>query len=125
MLVLWAGGRLLLQSTHILMEGTPAGIDPAVVLAAIRSVPDVADVHHLHLWNLASDVAACSAHVVVAGRPTLGEAQRVAEQVKAELANRFGLINVTIELEDADSLDHILDGDEPGQIPPSKEPSRP
>lgn len=105
LLVLWAGGRLLMQSTHILMEGTPAGIDPPTVQAVIRSVPDVADVHHLHLWNLASDVTACSAHIVLAGRPTLGEAQEVAELVKAELADRFGLSNVTLELEDAHFLD--------------------
>ena len=117
MLVLWAGGRLLLQSTHILMEGTPVGIDPSEVQAEIRSVRDVADVHHLHLWNLASDVAACSAHVVLAGQPALSEAQLVAELIKTALADRFGLNNVTLELEDAHSLGL--------KIPTSKEPSRP
>jgi len=124
-LVLWAGWRLLLQSTHILMEGTPAGIDPSAVRAAICSVRDVADVHHLHLWNLASDVPACSAHIVLAGQPTLIEAQLVAELVKAGLAYRFGLSNVTLELEDAHFLGLSLDVQEPGQIPTSKEPILP
>ena len=65
---------------------------------------------HLHLWNLASDVSACSAHVVLAGRPTLLQAQQTAELVKAELADRFGLIHVTLELEDLSSTEPTLVG---------------
>ena len=102
-LMLWTGGRLLAQTTHILMEGTPTGVDADEVRAVIQAVPGVVDVHHLHLWNLASDVAACSAHVVLAGRPSLHRAQQTAELVKDELADRFGLIHVTLELEDLGS----------------------
>ncbi len=56
--------------------------------------------HHLHLWNLASDVPAASAHVVLSGQPTLREAQRTADDVRATLAQEFTLTNVTLELED-------------------------
>jgi len=109
-LMLWSGGRLLAQTTHILMEGTPTGIDAESVRTAVRGVPDVVDVHHLHLWNLASDVSACSAHVVLAGRPTLLQAQQTADLVRAELADRFGLIHVTLELEDLNSIQASLAG---------------
>lgn len=98
-LILWAGGRLLRESTHVLMEGTPRGLDPQHVHAVIVGIDGVADVHHLHLWSLASDVHACSAHVVLAGQPTLGEAQRSARAVKSALAVEFALTNVTLELE--------------------------
>lgn len=120
-LVLWAGARLLVQSTHILMEGTPAGLDPDDVRAAMSGVTQVVDVHHLHLWNLASDVPACSAHVVVAGRPTLSQAQLIAGLVKRELANRFGLTNVTLELEDAHSLEPLESAEGQVRISPTKE----
>ena len=109
-LMLWSGGRLLAQTTHILMEGTPTGIDAESLRTAVRGVPDVVDVHHLHLWNLASDVSACSAHVVLAGRPTLLQAQQTADLVRAELADRFGLIHVTLELEDLNSIQASLAG---------------
>ncbi len=100
-LVLWAGWGLLRESTHVLMEGTPRGLSSDEVAAAIRGVDGVAGVHHLHLWNLASDVPAASAHIVVYGQPTLREAQAVTEAVRAELADRFGLIHVTVELEES------------------------
>jgi len=100
-LVLWAGVRLVGQSTHILMEGTPTGLDVTAVSAAIGAVPGVLDVHHVHLWNLTSEVAAGSAHVVLAGDPTLRETRDVADVIREDLANRFSLANVTLEFEDS------------------------
>ena len=103
-LVVWAGVRLLLQSTHILMEGTPANLAEPEVRTAIGDVPGVVDVHHVHLWNLTSEIAACSAHVVLAGNPTLRQTRQTAGAVKDTLASRFGLTNVTLEFEDTQVL---------------------
>ena len=99
-LVLWTGWGLLRESTHVLMEGVPRSLDSETVLAAMGQVEQVVDVHHLHVWNLASDVPAASAHIVLAGHPTLHQAQQVATQVKAVLAQRFSLTNVTLEVEE-------------------------
>ena len=99
-LVLWAGWRLLRESTHVLMGGTPRGLDPERVRAAIRAVPGVVGVHHLHLWNLSSDVPACLAHVVLGRELSLHRAQAISAVVKASLTDRFGLTNVTLELEE-------------------------
>jgi cobalt-zinc-cadmium efflux system protein len=101
LLVLWAGWALLRESTHVLMEGVPRSLDPEGVLAAIGGVAGVVGVHHLHLWNLASDVPACSAHVVLSGQPTLRQAQQAAAAAKVVLAERFALTNVTLELEES------------------------
>ena len=103
-LVLWTGWGLLRESTHVLMEGTPRGLDPETVLAAIRQVDGVVEAHHLHLWNLASDVPAASAHVVLSGQPTLHQAQQTGAQVKAALAEQFALTNVTLELEESPTV---------------------
>jgi cobalt-zinc-cadmium efflux system protein len=102
-LVLCAGWGLLREATHILMEGVPRGLDPDQVAAAVRAVDGVVDLHHLHLWNIASDVPALSAHVVVTGQPSLSQAQRTADRIRAVLSDRFALTNVTLELECGDS----------------------
>lgn len=98
-LVLWSAWRLLRDTAHVLLEGTPRGLVPAEVEAAITAVDGVAGAHHLHLWNLASDVPALSAHVVLAQSPTLTAAQERGEDVKAMLATRFGIEHATLELE--------------------------
>jgi len=100
-LVLWTGWGLLRDSTHVLMEGTPRNVDLDGVVEAIASIPSVTEVHHVHLWNLASDVTTLSAHVALSGQPTLREAQRTAEAIKEALLDGFDLSHVTLELEEA------------------------
>ncbi len=46
--------RLLHRSADVLLESTPKAIDPEAVLAAVRDVPTVVDVHDLHVWSLSS-----------------------------------------------------------------------
>jgi len=98
-LVLWSVWGLLRDTTHVLMEGTPRGTDPVVVETALAAEPGVDGVHHLHLWNLASDVPALSAHVVLVGQPTLHQAQESADALKVMLETRYGIAHVTLELE--------------------------
>ena len=107
-LVLWAGWGLLRDTTHVLMEGTPRGLDADDVHDAMCAVDGIQDVHHLHLWNLASDIPALTAHLVVAGEPSLRDAQRTAEQVKKILVERFALSNVTLELECATAPERTI-----------------
>ena len=99
LLVLWAGWGLLRDTTHVLMEGAPRGMDVEQVRQAMADVDHVTDVHHLHLWNLASDIPALSAHIVVTGNPTLADAQTTSDAVKTVLADRFALTHVTLEVE--------------------------
>ncbi len=90
---------LIRRTTHVLMEGAPRGLDAGQVTAALLEHRRVVGVHHLHLWSLASDDPALSAHVVLAGKPSLADAQRCAEALRVTLAARFRIENVTLELE--------------------------
>jgi cobalt-zinc-cadmium efflux system protein len=99
LLVVVAGWQLLRDTSQVLLEGTPRGLSPEQVAAAIVGSPGVAEVHHLHLWNLASDVPALSAHLVLDGEPSLHEAQARGDGVKVLLAERFGIDHATLEME--------------------------
>ncbi len=83
----------------MLLEGTPRGIEPDAVRAALDADPMVEAVHHVHLWSLASDEPSLSAHVVLRGEVTLHEAQQQGDALKAMLADRFGIHHSTLELE--------------------------
>lgn len=97
-LILWATWGLLRDTVHVLMEGVPQGLDPQKVEEALLGRDAVSSVHHLHVWSVASDVIALSAHVVVA-RDTLHEAQLEADRLKALLHDRFDIAHATLELE--------------------------
>lgn len=98
-MVLWSAWGLLRDTAHVLLEAAPTGIDPAEVEAAVAADVEVDAVHHLHLWNLASDVPALSAHVVVKGEVNLHDAQQTGDRLKALLVDRFGIEHATLEME--------------------------
>ena len=105
-LVLWASWRLLRQTTHVLLEGTPQGMDASEVERALASEHGVNGVHHLHLWSLASDVPSLSAHIVLDGSTSMHDAQIRGEQLKVMLAERFGVGHATLEMECHPHEDH-------------------
>jgi len=98
-LVVWAGLRLLRDTLNVLMEGAPSDLDATEVERALAGAPRVRDVHHLHVWDLASDTPALSAHVVLTGEPSMHDAQLEGERIKAMLLERFGIEHATLELE--------------------------
>ena len=91
--------RLVRASTEVLLEAAPAGLDVEALSRAMADVDGVESVHDLHVWSLSSEVRALSAHIVVAGHPTLEEAQVVGAAVKESIAHRFEIAHATLELE--------------------------
>jgi cobalt-zinc-cadmium efflux system protein len=99
-LVLISAAKLLRDATHVLMEGTPRGLDAEEIERFMAEDPAVEGIHHLHVWNIASDMPALSAHVVIAGeRTTLHEAQVEGDRIRARVLERFGIEHTTLELE--------------------------
>jgi cobalt-zinc-cadmium efflux system protein len=98
-LVLVSAWRLLRDATHVLMEAAPRGLDAEEIERFIASDPVVEDIHHVHVWNIASDMPALSAHVVITGERTLHEAQVEGDRIRALVSRRFGIEHTTFELE--------------------------
>ncbi|WP_296201001.1 cation diffusion facilitator family transporter [uncultured Hyphomicrobium sp.] len=56
---------LFKETTNILLEGVPEGIDLDKLSARLASVPGVASIHDLHVWALTSGMPSLSAHLVL------------------------------------------------------------
>jgi cobalt-zinc-cadmium efflux system protein len=106
-LVLAATWSLVRDATAVLMEQAPRGMDAEAIEAALLGDPRVEAVHHLHLWSLGAETPALSAHVVLAGEPTLHAAQLVGNDLRAALEHDFGIDHATIELECHDCSDQV------------------
>jgi cobalt-zinc-cadmium efflux system protein len=109
-LVVLSAFSLLRDSTNVLLEGAPRGLDPQAVEDALGRETGVEAVHHLHLWELGSDLPALSAHVVLTGEPTLHDAQARGDELRAMLVARFGIEHATLELECHDCKEPDHDG---------------
>ncbi|MEA3019011.1 MAG: cobalt-zinc-cadmium efflux system protein [Actinomycetota bacterium] len=95
----WQAIKLMGETTSLLLESTPDGLDVDGVTATMLAVPGVENVHDMHVWSLSSEVRALSAHVILEGHPTLEEAQVVGTAVKAAVSGPFSIAHATLELE--------------------------
>jgi cobalt-zinc-cadmium efflux system protein len=101
---------LLSTTAHVLLEGTPPGMDVEEVRAALLAVPGVREVHDLHVWVISDRTPAASAHLVVEDGTTpqcegTGHSS-VLDRAAAALRDRFGLEHSTLQIETPEHADH-------------------
>jgi cobalt-zinc-cadmium efflux system protein len=98
---------LLREAAHVLLEGTPRGMDAAEVDRTLRAVPGVRDVHDLHLWTITSGKHAVSAHLVVDEGQSLhcGNGS-VLDAAARALRTHFGLTHSTLQVEHDNHAEH-------------------
>jgi cobalt-zinc-cadmium efflux system protein len=64
-LILFSSVRLLREALHAVLDGVPFHLDIEVLGRALAGVPGVSEVHDLHVWPIAAERLALSAHVRV------------------------------------------------------------
>lgn len=96
LLILRSAWKVTKASGHILLEGTPDGIDAARVGAAVRTVPGVLDVHHVHAWSLTGERRMVTLHAVVDDAANQNEAVAA---INRTLKERFGIDHATVQVE--------------------------
>jgi cobalt-zinc-cadmium efflux system protein len=97
-LILWSSWGILIESLNVLLEGTPRSIAIPGVIATIRSVAGVLDVHDLHVWTVGPGAIACSCHVLVPEQ-TIREGQQILKQIVEALGRDHQINHSTIQIE--------------------------
>lgn len=99
LLILGSAWRLLRLSAHILLEGVPDGMDSALVEASLRSAdPSIRDIHHLHVWQLASGSRMATLHAEL-HESAGADSSQVLRAIKQMLLERFHIQHVTVQID--------------------------
>jgi len=96
LLILRSAWAIVAESGHILLEGTPQGLDPGKVGAVVRGVDGVTDVHHVHTWSLTTERPLVTLHAVLA--ETADHTTTLCE-IQGALLDRFGIEHATVQIE--------------------------
>ncbi|MFT3791707.1 MAG: cation diffusion facilitator family transporter [Rudaea sp.] len=99
LLIVNSAWRLLKRSAHILLEGTPEGVDVTQVTVAAREGEGIVDVHHVHVWQLAGGRRLATLHARLAEE---ADAQAALAQVQRVLRERFRIAHATVQIERRD-----------------------
>jgi len=89
---------ILKESTAILMNATPGGLDILAVQTFLQDFPDISGVHYLHAWSLGSSGVAFSCHVVVQDQP-ISQTRQLRENIGRALFQEFGIDHPVLQFE--------------------------
>ena len=97
MLILRGAFAVVRNAGHILLEGTPENVDPQALGDRLKAtVPQVTDIHHVHIWSLTGGHPVLTMHAVLAEG---ADHDRVLTALHAALEEMFGIAHATIQLE--------------------------
>jgi len=100
-LILWSAWGILRETVNLLLEGTPAGIDPEAVSRELAAERGVFGVHHVHIWAIAPSRPALSCHVML-GDVSLKSTGEILARINEMLAVRYGIAHTTLQFEHAE-----------------------
>ncbi|MEQ9637779.1 MAG: cation diffusion facilitator family transporter [Devosia marina] len=84
-----------------LMLGSPPNLDNDAVVAAVRDVEGVIDIHHVHLWQMEEHVSALDTHVIVE-KKAWDRLDEIRSAIKQIIKDKFDITHSTLEFERED-----------------------
>lgn len=107
LLILRGAWVLLRRSSHILLEGVPEGLAPQEIRAALAQADvDILEVHHLHVWQIASGSRMATLHARLREG---ADAQAGLLAIKRVLREKFSIDHATVEVETGGCADDVPD----------------
>ncbi len=99
-MILSSAYRVTRKALHILVEGVPEGLSTQDIQQSLRQVPEVRDVHDLHVWSICSGHVALSAHVILQNDPPQNP-DHILNEINGNMRREFGIEHTTIQFEEA------------------------
>jgi len=90
--------ELLRETSRILMNATPAGMNLPEIQRSLEKCTGIRGVHHLHVWNISSSSVGFSCHVVVADI-SVRETETLGQEVRALLRHDFNIDHAILQFE--------------------------
>ncbi|HBA12625.1 MAG TPA: cation transporter [Bacteroidales bacterium] len=87
------------QTVDILMQATPRHIDIQEIKQSLEALPQVENIHHLHIWQMDDEHIHLEAHLNISQDLSLSKAQTVRHDVETLLKDKFGISHITLQIE--------------------------
>jgi cobalt-zinc-cadmium efflux system protein len=98
LILIWAWG-ILKESTRVLLEMAPAGLNIEIIGNDLKSVfPEIEDLYNVHLWAITPDMRVFSAHIKVPNDTPLTHQDKLLANIAQYLAEKYNIIESTIQM---------------------------
>lgn len=96
--ILWRVAQTIRQALRIFLQSVPDKALLTDIKSHLRSLPQVNDIHHLHLWSLDGEHHVLTAHLSLNQELDIPSLKNLKCEVESKLAH-YGLAHTTIEVE--------------------------
>lgn len=94
----WGWG-LLTDSINVLLEGTPKGITPQMIIDLLKEeVPQIQEVVDIHIWEITSKMYSMTAQIQLKEEYGLEQNKSIIHRIKVIVDERFDIEHATIEI---------------------------
>ncbi|EMT39527.1 cation diffusion facilitator family transporter [Thermoanaerobacter thermohydrosulfuricus WC1] len=87
------------ETIGILMQKTPENINLDIIKKEIEKLPDVKNIHHVHVWQTNDKDIHFECHVNTKDDIKLSQAKLLMDQIETILDETFGIHHVTLQME--------------------------
>lgn len=98
LIILRGGYKITRNAWLILMESVPQHLDTDQIMADIKNIDGILDVHEFHLWSITTEHYSLSAHVVL-DKKYEGDDYQAIDQVSSLLKEKYGIAHSTLQIE--------------------------
>ena len=98
LLIVVSSWPILRETADILLESTPKGIALPQLVADMKRVDGVKEVHDLHVWSITSGMSALSCHVLIDDLPPSGSSP-ILQTLNSMLHEHYSIDHTTIQFE--------------------------
>ena len=98
LLLIWGAFKLISESVHILLEGVPKGVSIAEVEKELTAIPEIKNIHELHIWCICSNIYALSTHALINDQK-VNQVESILEEIRNLLKTRFNITHSTVQFE--------------------------
>ncbi len=102
---------LFKDSLRVLMQSTPHNISREAVESVVADIPEIDNIHHIHVWQLGEHSVMTEAHISFAEDLPLSAAGTIRNKVAEQLKHSLGISHVTLQMEyqsDCTDISHSL-----------------
>ena len=112
LIIVFASWELLQDSLNLIMDMVPKNVDPVKVRNYLMNLPEVKEVHDLHIWAMSTTENALTVHLVM---PKSSNNDGFLMKVSNELLDKFGIHHSTVQIEQ-NAFDEFCRQKHPGTL---------
>ncbi len=90
--------RIVGETTDILMDAVPKGLDMDALVADMQGMAGIQAVHDLHVWSISSGISALSCHAIITDQKA-SESSSILSELEALLKDKYQIAHCTIQFE--------------------------